>query len=315
MDWRVKGVVQKVLSHVPFGVEGNDLLQRTLGARRKVEDEFAEKLNNDWTVVLQYMTELGISPVGLEYVEIGTGWYPTFPLCFALAGAKSCITFDRARHLDEKHALRLLDALPAHLGTIAKASQRSSAEVKAELGKLRKARGIDELLRAARIEYRAPGDGADTRLPDKSVDIVYSNSVLEHIPPEIIARIMKESVRILRPGGIAIHGVNCGDHYAYFDRSISPINYLSYSERHWALWNNGLQYQNRLRPQDLLQIAETSGLEIILKKQQAKPQLLAKLKGMKIAPEFRKYSDEELACTSLDFVARKRLEANVVAAE
>ncbi len=61
MDWRVKGVVQKVLSHVPFGVAGNDLLQRTLGARRKFDDELAIKINNDWTVVLDYMTELGIS--------------------------------------------------------------------------------------------------------------------------------------------------------------------------------------------------------------------------------------------------------------
>ncbi|MEO6419712.1 MAG: methyltransferase domain-containing protein [Polyangiaceae bacterium] len=315
MDWRVKGVVQKVLSHVPFGVAGNDLLQRTIGARRKLADEFAAKVNCDWTVVLDYMTELGISPAGLDYLEIGTGWYPTFPLCFALAGAKSCTTFDQTRHLDARHALRLLDALPTHLATIAKASHRSLAEVRAEYQKLRQARGIDELLRDARIDYRAPGDGANTGLPDKSVDIVYSNSVLEHIPTDVIRRIMRESMRVLRPGGVAIHGVNCGDHYAYFDRSITPINYLSYSERHWAVWNNGIQYQNRLRPQDILEIAENAGLEIILKRHEAKPQLLEKLEKMTIAPEFRKYSNEQLACTSVDFVARKRREANVAAAE
>ena len=31
-----------------------------------------------------------------------------------------------------------------------------------------------------------------------------------------------------------MHCANCGDHYAYFDRMITPINYLAYSEHEWA---------------------------------------------------------------------------------
>jgi SAM-dependent methyltransferase len=134
---------------------------------------------------------------------------------------------------------------------------------------------------------------------------VYSNSVLEHIPGPVILRILQESRRVLRPGGVAIHSVNCGDHYAYFDKSITQINYLSYTESEWAIWNNDIQYQNRLRPQDLLELAEQAGLEIILKKHRAAPKLLEQVKTMKIAPEFSKYSPEQLACTSIDFVARK----------
>jgi SAM-dependent methyltransferase len=305
MDWRIKGVVQKALSLVPFGMAGNDLLQRTLGARRKLDRQVASKVNDDWVILLEHMTELGISPKGLDYLEIGTGWYPTLPVCYALAGAGRCFTFDLNRHLDAAHALRLIEALPPHLPAIARASHRPLAEVEADFARLRDARGIDELLERARIDYRAPADASDTRLPESSVDVVYSNSVLEHIPGPIILRILEESRRVLRPGGVAIHSVNCGDHYAYFDRSITQINYLSYSESEWAIWNNDIQYQNRLRPQDLLELAEKAGLEIILKKHRAAPKLLEQVKTMKIAPEFRKYPPEQLACTSIDFVARK----------
>src|SRR5262249_34295281 len=118
-------------------------------------------------------------------------------------------------------------------------------------------------------------------------------------------KIMQEAARVLRPGGLAIHSVNCGDHYAYFDKRITQINYLSYTEAEWAFWNNDIQYQNRLRPQDLIEIVDRAGLSIILKKHKALPKLLEQLKTMKIAPEFQKYPPEQLACTSIDFVAQK----------
>ncbi|MEO5730513.1 MAG: methyltransferase domain-containing protein, partial [Byssovorax sp.] len=186
-----------------------------------------------------------------------------------------------------------------------RASHRPLAEMERAHRDLLEARGIEDLLRRARIDYRAPADASDTHLPESSVDVVYSNSVLEHIPGPVILRIMEESRRVLRPGGVAIHSVNCGDHYAYFDRSITQINYLSYSEQEWSAWNNDIQYQNRLRAPDLVELAEKAGLEIILKKQSAKAPLLKQLETMKIAPEFRRYSPEQLACTSIDFVARK----------
>jgi SAM-dependent methyltransferase len=136
------------------------------------------------------------------------------------------------------------------------------------------------------------------------VDVVFSNSVLEHVPPEAIRRLMHESSRILRPGGLAIHSANCGDHYAYFDSKITPINYLTYSESTWRRWNNDLLYQNRLRPSDFLVMAEQAGLRIVLQKSTARPELLDKLPSMEIATEFKGYPREQLASTSVDFVAQ-----------
>ncbi len=46
-------------------------------------------------------------------------------------------------------------------------------------------------------------DGRTIPLPDRSVDIVFSSNVLEHVPD--LARIHAEIRRVLRPGGYCIH--------------------------------------------------------------------------------------------------------------
>ena len=304
MNWRVKGVVQGVLSMVPGGGIINNCLQTTHGNLRDFDAIVDAMVVADWLVMLGNMQELGVRPQNLDYVEVGTGWYPALPICFRLAGARSCRTFDVTRHLNHKMTFRMLRRLENHLPAIAEASFRPLAEVQAAYASLCDAKSTEQLLRAARIEYFAPHDAASSGLPDSSVDVVFSNSVLEHVPTDAILRIMRETRRILRKGGLAIHSANCGDHYAYFDRNITPVNYLIYPQRQWSKWNNSLLYQNRLRPSDFIDLAEQSGLRIVLHKSKPNPRLLSVLPTLTIAPEFRKYPLEQLASTSVDFVAQ-----------
>jgi SAM-dependent methyltransferase len=305
MNWRIKGLVQKSLSIIPGGTVINDALQVSLGGLRDFASNVDDKVVNDWAVLVSHTREIGHSVAGQEYVEVGTGWFPTLPVCYSLAGVRSCKTFDIVRHLDEKLTFRMLGCLHKHLELISDASGRSMADVVSDHEKLLQCRSVPQLLDAARIEYIAPGDAAHSGLPDCSVDVMYSNSVLEHVPEEMISKIMAESRRILRPGGLSIHSANCGDHYAYFDSNISFINYLQYSEQNWKLWNNSLLYQNRLRPQDFAEIVEQAGLKVILYKYKPKPQLLQRLTNMAIAPEFQKYPPEQLASTSVDIVGQR----------
>ena len=304
MNWRVKGVVQGVLSRVPGGGVVNDRLQTTLGNLRDFEANVDDKVVADWLVLMRNMAELGVRPQNLDYVEVGTGWYPALPICYGLAGARSCRTFDVARHMNHKMTFRMLRRIENHLPAIAEGSFRPLAEVQAAYASLCNAKTTEQLLRAAGIEYFAPHDAADSGLPDASVDVVFSNSVLEHVPADTILRIMRETRRILRKGGLAFHSANCGDHYAYFDRRITPVNYLTYPERQWSKWNNSLLYQNRLRPSDFIDLAEQSGLRIVLQKSKPNPNLLSVLPTMTIAREFLRYPPEQLASTSVDFVAQ-----------
>ena len=304
MNWRIKGVVQGLLSRVPGGGIVNNHLQTTLGNLRDFEANVDAKVIADWLVQMEHMHELGVHPQGLDYLEVGTGWYPTLPICYSLAGARSCRTYDVTRHLTSKMTFRMLRRIEIHLPAIAEASFRPLGEVQAAYSSLCNTNTVEKLLHTAGIEYFAPHDAADSGLPDSSVDVVFSNSVLEHVPADAILRIMRETRRILRKGGLAIHSANCGDHYAYFDRGITPINYLTYPERQWSKWNNRLLYQNRLRPSDFLDLAEQSGLRIVLDKSKPNPKLLSVLPTLEIAPEFRRYPPEQLASTSIGFVAQ-----------
>jgi SAM-dependent methyltransferase len=251
------------------------------------------------------MLELGISPRGRDYLEVGTGWFPTLPVCFSLIGGSSLKTCDLYQHLNARMTFQMVRRLRIHLGLIAETAGIPLPAIEEAYAKLSSSANLDELMRTAGIEYLAPADASRTGLCDASIDVVFSNSVLEHVCPKMINAIMRETHRVLRPNGIAIHSVNCGDHYAYFDRGITAINYLQYSEDKWAFWNNGLLYQNRLRPSDFLRITEDAGLRIALCRRNVKPDLLRALPKMKIASEFRRYAAEDLCCTSIDFVAQR----------
>ncbi len=304
MHWKIKGVIQKTLSVVPGGEWVNDRLQRAVGGLRRFEDNVRRKVFYDWLVIMSHLQGLGVSVRGWDLVEIGAGWYPTLPVCFFLAGAGSCKTFDIARHLDAGLTFRMLRCLEEHLPAIAEKLGLPLAEIQEAYRRLRQAGTPEELLLRSRIQYFAPADAARSGLPDASVDLVYSNSVLEHVPREGIAALMRETARILRPGGLAVHSVACNDHYAHFDRRISFVNYLRYSESQWRWWNNRLNYQNRLRAVDFLELAEAAGLRVIFKQTAVRPGTREALARMKIAPEFRHYEPESLAATSIDLIAQ-----------
>lgn len=308
MNWRVKGVIQKALSIAPGGVAVNDWLQKTVGANRDFPGTLASKVD-DWAIFLSHTDKMNVGVQGLRLMEVGTGWFPTLPVCFYLAGVDSIVTYDLNRHLNQEISFRMLRGLEPFLGRIAEASHAPAAEVERRYGQLRTATGLEQLLKSARIDYRSPADASRSGLPGNSMDIVFSNSVFEHVPPEPIQKILIESYRVIKPGGLSIHSANCGDHYAYFDKSITAINYLTYTNRQWKFWDNDLLYQNRLRPSDFVDMARRAKLEIPLVFHKARPELLDALSRLTMAPEFQQYPPEQLCATSVDFVGRKPADA------
>ncbi|MEP7311043.1 MAG: methyltransferase domain-containing protein [Pseudomonadota bacterium] len=304
MDWRVKGAIQKLLCVVPGGKRLNSRLQLRVGGLRRFESNVDTKVVNDWLVLVNHMRELAIPIQGRSFIEMGTGWYPTLPVCYAIAGAARCYTYDLNRLMDWPLTRRMLARLEQHLPRIATALNEDERVLRDRWAEFNASPTLDALLQRAGIEYLAPADVTRTQLAAGSIDVVFSNSVLEHVPPLIIGAFMEETRRVLKSGGVAIHSVNCGDHYTYFDPTVTQINYLRYSKAMWGLWNNDLQYQNRLRADDFLDCARRAGLNVILNLQRPRPELLKDFDYDRVAPEFRRYSREQLCTTSIDFVAR-----------
>lgn len=304
--WKLKGIIQKVLSSMPGGVGINDALQRSVGDLKRFDQNIAGKVK-DWAGIMSYLQAVNRNVVdGLSLLEVGSGWYPTLPMCFSLAGAKLVYTVDLTRHMSEPLTFQMLRALEQHLPLIAELSKQPGARVSEAYLRLSRTTSLDELLSAARIIYRAPQDAAALNgLADESLDMVFSNSVLEHVPGPVIDAVMRESQRVIKKDGLAVHAVACNDHYAHFDKSISFINFLKYPADRWQFWNNRLNYQNRLRAPDFIKLAKDNGFEIIHEGRAVRPGTREALATMTIAPEFRSYQTEDLIATTVDFVARK----------
>jgi hypothetical protein len=304
MHWRVKGLVQKALSHIPGGVCLNDHLQQRFGALRHFERNVASKVE-DWNLSIRYLQSVDFNVRDATLVEIGTGWYPTLPICFRLAGVKRVVSYDICRHMDATLTFRMLAELEGHIPSIAKASRTPEQEVQARYRTLLNAKDLDSLLKQAQLEYYAPTDARATSLLPNSVDLVFSNTVMQQVPTEVIRGLMRESMRILRPGGLSLHNVGCNDQYAFMDRRISFVNFLQYSESQWRKWNNSLQYQNRLRAPEFLMLAADAGLEVIYKQTAVRPGTREALATLEIAPEFHQFSLEDMAITTVDFISKK----------
>jgi SAM-dependent methyltransferase len=205
-------------------------------------------------------------------VEIGTGWCPTIPLALTTKGI-IVHTYDHACHVTPS-------AISASQSAV----------------------GGDWSM----VHYYAPGDGTTTGLPDNSVDFHFSIAVLEHIPLEIIIRLLREAHRILRPGGILYHEIDLRDHYADFDRSISSVNFLKFNDFTWKLLGqNKIQYHNRLRASDVLAIFQQSGFETVNIETRIDEKAIAALKHIRIDNRFRHYVPSDLATAVLTLTARK----------
>lgn len=304
--WRLKGLIQGALSMIPGGSWINDNLQLTFGDLKEFEKNISGKVE-DWADIMSYLTAIDRNNVtDSTILEIGSGWYPTLPFCFVLAGARCVYTVDLNRHMNETLTFRMLRALEKHLDKIAERSRRSVRDVLETHRRLQQAPGLDQLLAAAKIIYQAPQDAAKLiGMPSCSLDLVYSNSVLEHVSPAAIPLLMRESWRLLKPDGLMVHAVACNDHYAHFDKTVSFVNYLQYSERQWHLWNNRLNYQNRLRAPDFIRFAQGSGFYIVHEARAFRPGTREALSRIRLARQFADYSSDDLAATTVDFVAAK----------
>jgi SAM-dependent methyltransferase len=299
MNWKAKGVVQKTLSLLPGGPTCNYMLQRAFG-QLKSDEMIHRTFEYDVTILFDRMARLDLDPAGSRVLEIGTGWLPTFPLSLALAGFRQIYTVDLYPHLREGAIRRTLEALGKHLDDPAFTLFASRERVQQNFDKLWRSSAI---FPAADITYKAPCNASSTQWPSGSMDLITSNNVFEHVPMPALIALFDEAKRLLRPGGHVLHCVNCGDHYAYADKSITQVNYLRFSEREWERWNNSFQYQNRLRPIDFIKVAESGGFRIESAEFRPNEACLAELQKIVIAPEFSRYSKDQLASTSLTLIA------------
>jgi SAM-dependent methyltransferase len=303
MRWIAKAVLQKGLSALPAGERVNYAFQRHVTRSLPSSEKILRRRFRRAIRHLQGYLDWGPGRPLDEAVfyEFGSGWELTEPI------SSWCLGVERHILVDVRPNMRL-DLVNLTLERI----NRLLPELEEEAGRTLRDPGAKPLTSPAELEsrfgivYLAPCDARATGLATGSIDFVSSTSTLEHIPEEDLEAILRESRRLLRPDGIISCRVDLGDHFAYFDRSISRYNFLRYSARTWRLFNSSLMYQNRLRYPDYLNAFARAGFELLaVEKGKPRPENLRRVAELPVASDLReRYSREELAVKSLTVVAR-----------
>lgn len=273
MDWRLKALIQFTFAHLPFGERLNHWAQTANGQFSDAAMRRSLRAQHRYLSALNERFPLA----GKTVLEIGPGWAGIGVVLLSSFGVGRIYGVDHQPHLR-------LDLL------------RRTAKVARSLGiEVPEIRSLEDL----RLIYLAPGDAARTGLKDKSVDVVYSYGVLEHIPRAALEVICKETVRILHPGGRACHNIGLHDHFHSAGLG-NGVNFLRYPE--W-LWNfvcgNAILYHNRLRLPHYLEMFERHGLTPVWQERELLELNIKALRAIKVDHAFEGMSETDLATSHL----------------
>ena len=251
------------------------------------------------------------------FLEIGTGRVISTPLGLWLLGAQRITTIDINPFLREEVILKSIDYIRRNRVEIEKlfGEHAKNQYFKKRLKLLISApKSLSEIFKLTNIEYLCPVEGTSLPLGNNSVDVYYSTSVLEHIPPNIIKDILSEAKRILSDDGLIVHFIHLADHFGPLpqeycgDPSISTVNFLQFSEEQWKiLAGNRFSYHNRLRAYEFNDLFKTSGIQFLDFKKivdHSALNFLSNSSTFQLNHRFMNHSPEELSIAKLYFVGK-----------
>lgn len=299
MKWYVKSAIDNVKGLLP----AQDFLRRV--KRRYVP--YQTNLSRGSFAIDEGLLQIEwlrsrMSLPGATVMEIGTGWEPLVPILLHLAGAKTVLLTDATRLIDAATIEGSLECLRFKKATILEKLGLSAAAFDKAL-EMRQPIELDEFWGHFGFEYRAPCDCTKMNVESGSLDVVMSRAVFEHVPAPVIASMMTETKRMLKPGGLACHIIDNSDHWAHGDKTISRVNFLRYSDEVFRLTHlNELNYQNRLRHSEYAEMFREAGFAIVREHRDIEPGALAALDSMEVDARFRGRSRDDLATMNSVFL-------------
>jgi hypothetical protein len=289
MNWLTIAAVQKVCAPTSLGRFAYRGMQRRFGGLRHGirASDYQPVAQSAISRVRQSRGSFDRATV----VEVGTGYCPTMPILFWLSGAQRTHSFDLHRHLREDLTLQFVQSLAG-----------CSVRYPERLLRLLGCKKLQDVLQVACINYHAPADAAFTSLAPGSVDLHFSNNVLEHVPSSVIVDILREGARLLSTDGVAYHRVNPADHFGRYDRKISSVNFLRFGEGQWRrIAGNTLAYHNRLRAVQYRHLFQRAGHQIVDWIETEDPAAAETIRsGFRVNSAFAGYTPEELCVAMLE---------------
>jgi SAM-dependent methyltransferase len=295
-NWLMKSSVHRVISWLPRSHYWNALLQQHVSRAFDIQLPQVEGKLAECHRFLNALNAQGGLRNGFVALELGTGWHPVFPIGLYLCGAKSVQTIDIDPMLSSERVHRAIEL-------ILQSAQRGELVRLLPFHQPDRLKALAALLPLASVERPAAvlarmgievvvADAQTVRLPDASVDFLTSCVVLEYIPEPVLARMLAEFHRVMRPGAVMAHRIDMADQFSFFDHTITRFNFLKFTARQWAFLKSPLIPLNRLRLSDYTRLFTRAGF--VIRESVATLGQAEELRQVRLAPEFKHYDEADL---------------------
>jgi SAM-dependent methyltransferase len=160
---------------------------------------------------------------------------------------------------------------------------------------------LNDILIACDAKYMTNGISELSKIQSDSVDLIFSQAVLEHIPKHEFVEMVSECKRILSPGGVASHRVDLKDHLG------GSLNNLRFSEKLWEsdFFSKSGFYTNRIRYSQMLDIFRNEGFSVEVKHIDRWDKL--PISRDKLSNEFMYLSDDDLMINGFNVLLRANI--------
>lgn len=305
--WMLKAGIQHVIGRLPNSYWWNGLFQKYVTRGYYPSRETFQVKLNSCRQHLEYYHKFSPTPKAeFTAFELGTGAWPIVPLGLYLCGASEICTYDLVPYLRRDNLKRTIELFDEFFhngelgGILPNLKPKRFFRLKELIDRVEN-ETPDQILKTLNINVKI-GDAQTTTMPEKSVDLIFSTVVFEHIDKKNLSRLLDEFKRIASTNSVMTHYIGLADQYANFDKSITPLNFLRYNERWWRLFNNPVNPQSRLRIADYRELFNASGWEIV--KESNTVGFPDDLDKIRLAPEFTQYKKEDLLILFSWLVAR-----------
>jgi len=280
MGWPLHVAKQAITCRLPYAEALRQLKRRAFGYEPDPSN-LLQTLSH-YTDMRQAWERAGLSATGATVLEVGTGWFPTVPLCLLADGARRVLMTDLNVHLDNTTyaATRrfLTQREPARFAGLAAGSWQELP-----------------------LEYLAPFN--PDHVADASLDFVVSRTVLEHIPAPAIVELLSRLRPKLRAGGAMVHCIDHSDHLEHRDKRISKVNFLTWPDQQHRLVNwLTREGENRLRHHEYPELFRSAGFDVISSQANVHQPTAEKISALALKDRFKTMSAEQLATLDSTFV-------------
>ena len=164
--------------------------------------------------------------------------------------------------------------------------------------KIEGARSLESVLSTCGATYGTSGLASLRAVPDRSIDYIFSHTVLQHLRRAEFLETMHQLRRVLRPGGVCSHVVDLKDMLG------GRLNNLRFSDTFWEshfMSKSGF-YTNRIRYSEMLTLFTCAGFRVEVVEKKCWDKLPTP--RSKMVDPFRHLPEEDLCVSDFAVVLR-----------